>query len=187
MKREPSGHLWLRSPSWPTIVKGNPKVPFSIVTTLRCRRRNYSFPLIASLTLDLYLRMLSVKQGGIKYHFMCLWYDSTCGWTLVSQVKDAYIYIYIKRHIRSSGRAIYHDLLIWYHLYVAWTSGPVVEFRLLHTVVVGSISSGGDHGVHCWDLIRSKQLFSAPYVMCRCVPDFLVMVISNLIYQFLHS
>ena len=27
---------------------------------------------------------------------------------------------------------------------------PVVEFRLLHTVAVGSISSGGDHGVHCW-------------------------------------
>ena len=30
-------------------------------------------------------------------------------------------------------------------------------------------------------------LFSAPYVICRCVPDFLVMVISNIIYQFLHS
>ena len=53
------------------------------------------------------------------------------------------------------------------------------EFRLLHTVVVG---------VHCWwDLIRSKQQFSAPYVACRCLPDFLVMVISNIFYQFLHS
>ena len=40
-----------------------------------------------------------------------------------------------KRHIRSSGRAVYHDLLIRYRLYVVWTSGPVVEFRLLHTVV----------------------------------------------------
>ena len=65
---------------------------------------------------------------------------------------------------------------------MAWTSGLVIEFRLLHTVVVGSISSGGDHVVHCWcDLIRSKQLFSAPYVTCRCVPDFLVMLISNFI------
>ena len=43
----------------------------------------------------------------------------------------------------SSGCAIYHDLLIRRRLHVVWTGGPVVEFRLLHTVVVGSISSGG--------------------------------------------
>ena len=68
-------------------------------------------------------------------------------------------YVAIKRrHIRSSGRTIYHDLLIRYRLYVAWTRDPVVEFRFLHTVVVGSISSGGDHGVHCWwDLMRSNS------------------------------
>ena len=29
--------------------------------------------------------MLSVKQGGIKYHFLSLWYDSTWDWTQVSQ------------------------------------------------------------------------------------------------------
>ena len=29
--------------------------------------------------------MLSVKQGRIKYHFLSLWYDSTCDWTPVSQ------------------------------------------------------------------------------------------------------
>ena len=29
--------------------------------------------------------MLSVKQGGIKYHFLSLWYDSTWDWTLVFQ------------------------------------------------------------------------------------------------------
>ena len=29
--------------------------------------------------------MLSVKQGGIKYHFLGLWYDSTRDWTLFSQ------------------------------------------------------------------------------------------------------
>ena len=28
--------------------------------------------------------MLSVKQGGIKYHFLSLWYDSTWDWTQVS-------------------------------------------------------------------------------------------------------
>ena len=30
--------------------------------------------------------MQSVKQGGIKYHFLSLWYDSTWNWTLVSRV-----------------------------------------------------------------------------------------------------
>ena len=29
--------------------------------------------------------MLSVKQGGIRYHFLSLWYDSTSDWTQVSQ------------------------------------------------------------------------------------------------------
>ena len=28
--------------------------------------------------------MLSVKQGGIKYRFLSLWYDSTENWTPVS-------------------------------------------------------------------------------------------------------
>ena len=32
--------------------------------------------------------MLSVKQGGIKYHFFSLWYYFTCDWTLVSQPID---------------------------------------------------------------------------------------------------
>ena len=43
------------------------------------------FPGLLHFTLDLYLIMLSVKQGGIKYHFLSLWYDSTWDWTQVSQ------------------------------------------------------------------------------------------------------
>ena len=41
--------------------------------------------------------MLSVKQGGIKYHFLSLWYDSTWDWTQVSRaigetkLKNTYI------------------------------------------------------------------------------------------------
>ena len=30
-----------------------------------------------------YLIMLSVRQGGIKYYFLSLWYDSICDWTPV--------------------------------------------------------------------------------------------------------
>ena len=29
--------------------------------------------------------MLSVKQRGIKYHFLSLWYDATWDWTQVSR------------------------------------------------------------------------------------------------------
>ena len=43
------------------------------------------FPRLLHFTLDLNLIMLSVKQVGIKYHFLSLWYDSTWDWTQVSQ------------------------------------------------------------------------------------------------------
>ena len=42
-----------------TIVEGDPKAPFSIATT----------PGLLHFTLEPYLIMLSVKQGGIKFHF----------------------------------------------------------------------------------------------------------------------
>ena len=68
-----------------TIVEGNPKAPFSIATTPRCRRGRYSFPGFLYFTLDPYLLILSVKQGGIKYHFLSFWSDSTWDWTQVSR------------------------------------------------------------------------------------------------------
>ena len=52
-----------------TIVKGDPKAPYSLATTLRCRRGHYSFPWIDQFTLDSYLIMLSVKQGFMRYQF----------------------------------------------------------------------------------------------------------------------
>ena len=68
-----------------TVVKGYLKAPFSIATTPRGRGGCYFFLWIAPLILGTYLIMLSVKQGGIKYHFLSLWYDSTWDWTPVSQ------------------------------------------------------------------------------------------------------
>ena len=35
--------------------------------------------------MDMYLILLSVKQGGIKYHFKSLWYDVTWDWNQVFQ------------------------------------------------------------------------------------------------------
>ena len=63
--------------NWMTVVKGDPKGSFTIATILRYRGKCYSFLWIAQLTLDPYHIMLSVKQGGSKYCFLSLWYDST--------------------------------------------------------------------------------------------------------------
>ena len=60
-----------------TVVEGALKAPISIATTLRCRGARYSFAWIAPLTVDPYLIMLRVQQGGIKYQFLSHWYDST--------------------------------------------------------------------------------------------------------------
>ena len=67
-----------------TLVEGDPKAPFSIATTLRCRGRCYSIPWFAPLY-TWFLPYKSVKQGAIKYYFFSLWYDSTWDWTQVSQ------------------------------------------------------------------------------------------------------
>ena len=55
--------------------------PFSIATL---------FPELLHFTLDPYLIILSVKQGGIKYHFLSLWYDSIWDWTQVFWAIDKY-------------------------------------------------------------------------------------------------
>ena len=44
-----------------------------------------SFPGLLQFTLDPYLIMLSVKQGGIMYYFLSLWYNTTWDWTQVFQ------------------------------------------------------------------------------------------------------
>ena len=60
-----------------TLVEGNPKAPFSIAATPRCREGATPFPGSPLFTLDPYLIMLGIKQEGIKYHFLSLWYDPT--------------------------------------------------------------------------------------------------------------
>ena len=69
---------------------------FSKASTPRCRGGRNSFLRIAPLTLDPYLILLSVTQGGIKYHFFSLWYESIWNWILdIMPIDRLYIYIYI--------------------------------------------------------------------------------------------
>ena len=57
----------------PTLVEGDPKAPFSIVTTPRCWVGHYSFRGLLHPTVALYLILLSVKHEGIKHQFLSLW------------------------------------------------------------------------------------------------------------------
>ena len=61
----------------------------------KCKGGRYSFPWIASLYLDPYLIMLSVKLGGIKFHFSSPWYDATWDWTQVSRNIGAHLALFI--------------------------------------------------------------------------------------------
>ena len=59
-----------------TVFQGDPKATFQ-----RLQHRGVGDGTTLSLglfhfTLDPYLIMLSIKQGGIKYHFLSIWYDS---------------------------------------------------------------------------------------------------------------
>ena len=60
-----------------TVFEGDPKVPFSIASTPKCREGPTPFFVLLNLIIDMYLILLSVKQGDIRYHFLSLWYDST--------------------------------------------------------------------------------------------------------------
>ena len=58
-----------------TVVEGDPKTPFLIATTPGCREGWYSI-LLLHFNLDAWLIMLSVRQGGMRYFFLSIWYDS---------------------------------------------------------------------------------------------------------------
>ena len=51
------------------LVEGDPKAPVSIATTLRVGKGATPFPRFFHFNLDPYLIVMSVKSGGIKYHF----------------------------------------------------------------------------------------------------------------------
>ena len=53
-----------------TALKGNPKTPFSIHRGVE--KGTTPFAELLHFTHDPYLIMLSVKQGGIKHHFLSL-------------------------------------------------------------------------------------------------------------------
>ena len=59
-----------------TLVEDDPNAPFLSATTSQSRVGATLFPGMLNFTLDTYLIMLNVKQRGIKYYSLSLWYDS---------------------------------------------------------------------------------------------------------------
>ena len=81
-----------------TVGLRNPEAPFPLAAIPRREGGCYPFSWIAPLSLVVYLIMLSVKQGGIKYQFFSLWYHWTWDWTSgprpwVNILPTVYIYI----------------------------------------------------------------------------------------------
>ena len=60
-----------------SVVEGDPEAPFFYNHYSDVGEGATPFPRLLHFTLDPYLIMLSVKQGGIKHHFLSLRYDST--------------------------------------------------------------------------------------------------------------
>ena len=117
------------------------------------------------------------------HEVIVMWIHTDLGRRNLGGGRAVYREYVISRRIRSSGRVFSSWLvnsasLIWDTN--RWSSGRVSASA---TVAVGSISSVGDYGVHCWwESIRSKQLYSVPYVSCRCLPDFIIIIILIYIY-----
>ena len=59
------------------LVEGDPKAPFQKLIHWGVGKGATPFSGILHFSIDLYFIMLNVKQSGIKYHFLSLWYDST--------------------------------------------------------------------------------------------------------------
>ena len=51
--------------------------------------------------------MLSVKQGGIKYHFSSFWYESTLDWTQVSRAIGEHSNHHANYHAKSKIKQFY--------------------------------------------------------------------------------
>ena len=74
-----------------TAVEGDPKAPFSIATTPKCRRGRYSFPWITSLYSWYvpYNAEYYARTHQVLFFFLSL-YDSTWDWTPVSRIIGEY-------------------------------------------------------------------------------------------------
>ena len=65
--------------------------------------------------------MHSLKQGGIKYHFFTIWYDSTWDWTPVSRTIGEHTHT----HTLSLSISLFHTLSLSLSIYIYIWVDPV--------------------------------------------------------------
>ena len=134
---------------------GDAKALFSTATSPKCIVGLYSFPWIATLypvlkcmldivvtilliyiytpffplIFDSHLIMLNVKQGGIKYHLLCLRQYSTWDWTPVSWTIDEHSNHYANgpvQRIYSSPKISSHQIGIYANLILRYRGVVVI-------------------------------------------------------------
>ena len=120
----PCIYIYIYIVSWATVIEGDPKPPFSIVTARRCKGERNSFPWIAPLTLYLYLICWVLNKVASNTFFesfawldlglnpsrrdhwwtlelLCQW-AGTYVYILLYSHEQPYIYIYMQKHIQHS-------------------------------------------------------------------------------------
>ena len=86
LKQNTSYFLEYRDQEWGKLYSMlAPSLPFRYLQEKVVGKGATLFSELFHFTLDPYLIMLSDKQGGIKYHFLSLWYDSIWDWTQFSR------------------------------------------------------------------------------------------------------
>ena len=75
---------------------------------------HYPFLRLLRFTLDTYLIMLRVKQGGTKYHFLSRWCDSTWDWTWSPGPLANTLPTRPVSRFDSSGNSLIREFLFWY-------------------------------------------------------------------------
>ena len=101
-----------------TLVNADPKAPFSIATTSRCREGWYSVPWIAPLYPWSLHYSDEAKQGGIKNHFLSLWYESTWDWPLVSRtIVNTLLIRPVNRYV-CWIYWLYYQIMIYIYIYI---------------------------------------------------------------------
>ena len=66
----------------------------------------------------------NVKQGGIKYYFLCFWYDSVWDWTPVSPAIDEH-----STHSKTLKKQLHKNIKSMYHERDSLTSRPALKSK----------------------------------------------------------
>ena len=142
------------------VVEVDPKAPFSIVITPKCRRGRLSITWIAPFYLWFfsYLIMLNIKQGGIKSHF---WVFVITRPGMKSRPPAPLANTLLIRQMTLSNINHHHHIVLAARISLTFSRHPSLSF-----IALGR--SSGQHPVSshsCWMYVRAgRPAFARPCV-----------------------